>query len=54
MEKIFPVGIATYKKSTRNKTINLIFEIILLIESFITCDLVKNFDHDSDNKPMLS
>ena len=49
-----PVGIATYKESTGESTINLIFATPLLSESIISCDIAEDFNHNSDHQPILS
>ena len=49
-----PVGIATYKESIRKSNIDLVFTMPLLTESLITCDIVGDFDHNSDHQPILS
>lgn len=51
---MIPVGITTYKKSTRKSTIDLIFATPLLSESFIRCDIARTFDHDLDHQFILS
>lgn len=54
MEQMVPVGTATYKESTGESTIDLIFATPLLSESLISCDIEEKFDHDSDHQPILS
>ena len=54
MEQMVPVGTATYKESTGESTIDLIFAMPLLSESLISCDIAGDFDHDSDHQPILS
>ena len=54
MEQIVPVGTVTYKESTGESTIDLVFATPLLMESLITCDIAGDFDHDSDHQPILS
>lgn len=54
MEQMVPVGTATYKESTGEGTIDLIFATPLLSESLISCDIAGDFDHDSDHQPILS
>ena len=54
MEQMVPVGTATYKESTGESTINLIFATPLLSESIISCDIAEDFDYDSDHQPILS
>lgn len=48
------VKTATYKKSIRESTIDLIFATSLLLESLICCKIVENFNHDSDYQLILS
>ncbi len=45
-----PVGTATYRESTRESTLDLIFTILLLLESLISCDVAGDLDHESDNQ----
>ena len=54
MEQMVPVGTATYKESTGQSTIDLVFATPLLTESLITCGIAGDFDHDSDHQPILS
>ncbi len=54
MEQMVPVETTTYKESTGESTIDLIFATPLLSESFISCGIEDKFDHDSDHKPILS
>ena len=54
MEQMVPVGTATYRESTGESTIDLIFATTLLSESFISWDVVGDFDHDSAHRPILS
>ncbi len=49
-----PVGIAIYRESNEKSTIDLIFATTLLSESFISCDVARDFDHDSDHQPIPS
>ena len=44
---------ATYKKSTRKSTIDLIFAILLLLESLVHCKIAEDFDYNSDQQPIL-
>ena len=48
------VGIATYKESTEESTIDLVFATSLLSDSLIYCKITEDFDHDSDYQPILS
>ncbi len=54
MERMVPVGTTTYKKSTGESTIDLIFAMQLLSESLISCGVEDEFDHHSDHQPILS
>ena len=54
MEQMVPLGTTTYKESTRESTIDLIFATPLLLESLISCGIEDKFDHDSDHKPISS
>ena len=49
-----PVGIATYKESTGENSIDLVFATPLLTESIIACDIERDFDYDSDHQLILS
>lgn len=49
-----PDSITIYRKSTRENIINLIFITPLFLESIISYDVVKYFDHDSEQQPILS
>ncbi len=53
-ELMVPVRTTTYKKSTGESTIVLIFATPLLSKSLISCGIEKKFDHDSDHQPILS
>ncbi len=48
-----PVGTTTYKESTGESTIDLIFGTSLLSESLISCGIEDKFDHDSDHQPSI-
>ena len=54
MEQMVPTRIATYKESTRESTIDLIFATTVLLESLISCGIAEKFDYDSDHQPILS
>ncbi len=54
MEQMVPVGTTTYKESTGESIIDLIFTTPLLPESLISCGIEDKFDHDSDHQPILS
>ena len=54
MEQMVPVGTATYKESTGESTIDLVFATPLLSDSLIYCKIAEDFDHDSDHQPILS
>ncbi len=54
MEQMVLVGTTTYKESTGESTIDLIFATPLLSESLISCGIEDIFDHDSDHQPILS
>ena len=54
MEQMVPTGTATYKESTGESTIDLIFATTVLAESLISCGIAEKFDHDSDHQPILS
>lgn len=54
LKQMVPIGILTYKKSTKEGIIYLIFTILLLLERFISCDIEEKFGHDLDHKPILS
>ena len=54
MEQMVPVGTTTYKESTGESTIDLIFATPLLSESLIFCGIEDKFDHHSDHQPILS
>lgn len=51
---MLPIGTATYKESTGESTIDLVFATPLLTESLITCGITGDFDHDSNQQPILS
>ena len=53
MKQMVSVGIATYKESTRESTIDLIFAILLFTDSFITYDIAGDFHYNSDHQPIL-
>ena len=53
MEQMVPIGTTTYKKSTEESTIDLVFAIPLLTESLIAYDIAEDFDHDLDHQPIL-
>lgn len=44
------VGTTTYKESTGESTIDLIFATPLLSESINSCDIARDFDNDSDHE----
>ncbi len=54
MEHMVPVETTTYKKSTGESTIDLIFATPLLSESLISCGIEDKFDHHSDHQPISS
>lgn len=53
MEKIVLIDITSYKESTGESTINLIFATLLLTKNLIIYDIVGNFDHDSEHQSIL-
>lgn len=53
MKQMVSKKTATYKKSTKESTIDLIFLIALLSEKLITCKIAKKFDHNSDHQALL-
>lgn len=44
---------ATYKEFNEKIIIDLILAIPLLLESFLCCKIVDNFDYDLDHQPIL-
>ena len=54
MEQLVPTKTTTYKESTGESTIDLVFATALLSESLISCGIAEEFDHDSDHQPILS
>lgn len=53
MEQMIPTGTATYKESTGESIIDLIFATTLLSESLIFCGIAEEFDYDSDHQSIL-
>lgn len=54
MEQLVSTGTITYKESTGENTIDLVFATGLLSESLISCGIAEQFDHDSDHQPIFS
>lgn len=48
------VSTKTYKESTGESTIDLIFATPLLLKNIISCDIAGNFNHNSDYQSILS
>ena len=44
----------TYEESLGKDTINLVFAIPLLLQSYICYKITEEFDHNSDYQPILS
>lgn len=47
------VRMATYQESIGENTIDLIFAILLFLESLIYCKITEHFKHESDHISIL-
>lgn len=53
IEQIIPIKTVIYKNFIEESIIDLIFVIALLLENFIFCNIVEEFDYNFDHQPIL-